>query len=246
MDRSALRDRVRQILGETTAADFWTDAELNTLLNEALHRFTAEERWPWLATEGTSQLLAGDSELDLVEGVAASRHLNLTLTPASSTISYQPKRLSAPDGFKMRSEYGTTTGARPEYFYITSVSDTTTEGGFTYVAKFIPTTTDDIDVEYQYSRVPATLDGDTDVPDLPVEFVMALAHHAAGSAWLKELNSAKAAEQFELYGVIVDQARSEYMSQTEDTLLIAGGEDPVYEWPGDDTWSKRLPDTLGP
>jgi hypothetical protein len=245
MDRSALRDRVRQILGETTAADFWTDAELNTLLNEALHRFTAEERWPWLATEATSSIPAGDSELDLVEGVAASRHLNITLTPADGTISYQPKRLSAPEGFKMRSEYGTTTGARPEYYYITSVSDTD-EGDFTYVAKFIPTPTGDIDVEYQYSRVPPTLDGDSDIPDLPVEFHMALAHHAAGSAWLKELNSAKAQEQFELYSVIVEQAREEYTAQTEDTLLIAGGEEPTYEFPGDETWSRRLPDTLGP
>lgn len=231
MNRGELRAAVQEILGETTTADFWPTSALNIWLNEAYRRFIAMERWPWLATEGTGQLTDGDPDLELEEGVAATRHLNVTLIPSDTpTRRYTPARLSAPQGFAMRATYTNTEVSEPEFFYITSVSSPTVDGQYVYVARFVGTPNQDIDVEYQYFRATAPLDSDVDVPDIPVEFHMALAHYTAARAWEKELgqDAAKAREQDELFAFVLDQCRTEWLQETEDDPLIVGGAPPQY------------------
>ena len=230
MDRQALREEVQAILGETSSADFWPTAQLNTKLNEALRRFVAAERWPWLLTEGGGQLLADDPLLELEEGVAATRHINVTLIPvATPDRRYRAIRLSPAQGFDMRNTF-TSTVSIPEYFYVTSVASAEDDGRFTYVLRFVGTPSQDIDVEYQYFRNAPELDADSDEPDIPEEFHMALAHYVAARAWEKELgpDAAKAREQDELYAYVLEQARTEYLQSPDDTPLIVGGAPPQY------------------
>jgi len=231
MNLGDMRTQVRDIVGELVA-DFWTDAELNRYLTEANHRFHNEERWPWLVSEGTGQLLAADPDFDLTEGIAFSRHLNFQLTiPGTNSVqTYMPKRVSATKGFELRSLYSTAPNALyPEWFYVTSVSDPGDDGTYIYVARFVPTPTSNVDLDFQYYRSQNDLDADNAVPDLPIEYHKALVHHAAGTAWLKELNmAAKAGEQFALYSAVLDQARAEWQTEPDDTMLVMGGEEPQW------------------
>lgn len=247
MDREDIRDAVQEILGEATA-DFWGETQLDLRISEAQRRFLAAERWPWLVTEGTGQLTADDPDLELQEGVAATRHLNITLIPESSpTRRYTPRRLSAVQGFSMRNLYTSNT-QYPEYFYVTSVADSDDNGQYTYVAKFVGTPSASMDVEYQYFRAGQTFDGDNDVPDMPEEFHMALVHYVAARCWEKELgpDASKAREQDSLYAFILDQARTEWLQQPEDTPLIVGSEPPEYGGTDIDTYTRmRIPEVLG-
>lgn len=248
MDLSDIRTEVRDIIGETTA-DFWTDAELNRYINDALRRFSEEERWTWLLTEGAGIIVASDPDFELTEGVALARHLNFMLTKTGDTRSYMAKRVSAAEGFRLRSMYSTvTTASYPTWFYTTSVADDDAGGDFVYVAKFIPTPTTDIDVEFQYYRQPPELSGNTNVPDLPVQYHKGLVHYAASLAWLKELNGGpKAQEQLGLYSNVLEQARTEERVAPDDTPLIMGGGEPQYgPVTTDEAIRARIPDTLGP
>lgn len=249
MNRGEMRTEVRDIIGED-AADFWKDAELNRYLGEAQHRFLAEERWPWLVTEFTSQLLAGDPELLLTAGVAHSRHINFTLNLTTDDRPYPVTRVDANKGFELQTMW-TASATYPAYFYIVSIEDEVGDGTYQYVAKFVPTPTADMDVAGQYTRAGVTMDADADLPDCPPEYHKALVHFAAGTAWLKELNGgAKAREQFQLYQGVVDQARAEMFTQPEDDPIVMGKDEPQYmEYPGrepTDPWMLRIPDTLGP
>lgn len=248
MNLGTLRTQVRYNIGETSA-DFWADAELNSFINEGLHRFCSEERWPWLITEGTSQLLAADPDLQLTEGVAFSRHVSMTLQKSGDTRFYQPKRVSAAKGFELRGLYSTVgTSSYPEWFYITSVADGDDDGAYIWVARFVPTPTSDMDVDFLYTRTPAELAADNETPDIPTEYHKALVHWAAGTAWLKELTGGtKAREQFELYAGVVEQARNEWLKEPDDTPLVMGKDEPQYSisrpspW-GD--WDPQFPETL--
>lgn len=246
MNRGDIRTQVRDVVGETTA-DFWSDAELNRYIQEAHFRFLQEERWPWLVTEGTSQLTAGDGELELTEGVAASRHVNFTLTKSGDTKSYQPVRVDASKGFQLKSRFYQA-GSYPGWFYITSVADSDDGGDYTWVARFVPEPSSDMDVDFQYTRTPVEFSGDNDTPDVPLEYHKALVHYAAGLAWLKELNgAAKAQEQFDLYAGVVAQARVEFQAEPDDTPLVMGKDEPQFSgrsaWGR--VWDPQLPETLG-
>lgn len=251
MDRQQLRDHVRAIIGETTEADFWTDPELNRWLNEAQRRFLQSEKWPWLVTEATGQLLTSDStpgELSLQEGVSSYRHVNFLLSRDGVAAPWQPTRVLPASGFMLRTRFYTS-AAYPSYFYITSVVDSDDDGQYETVARFLPAPSVNIDVTYQYYRTPVDMSGDTDVPDVPLEYHMALVHYAAARAWEKELaGGPKAGEQDDLYTFILTQARDEYLNSEPDSPLIAGSEPPqpgsLY---GTDYYMRsRIPDTLGP
>ena len=245
MDRSDIRTEVRYILGELSA-DFWADAELNSYIQEALYRFAAEERWPWYMTEFTGSLAADDPTMDLTTEVAAARHINLSLTKVGDTRMYQPTRVDPSEGFKLRSMYPGT-GSYPAYWYITAVLTDQADDEFVYRARFIPTPVGDMDVDAQYYRAPALLEGDSDIPELPTQYHKALVHYAAGTAWLKELNGgAKAEEQFQMYAGVVSQARDEWMMQADDDPIVIGADEPQYKSAGFDPLAVRIAETLGP
>lgn len=247
MNRGDMRTQVRDIIGEDSE-DFWKNAELNRYLQEALYAFAREARWPFYITEFTGMLSAGDPDLELTAGVAASRHLNITLQKSGQTRTYQPVRVSGNEGFQIRSQYSTQASySYPGWFYVTTVMDD--DGVPTYVARFVPTPISDMDVEGQYYRSPAIMDADTDIPDLPVEYHKALVHHAGMTAWLKELNGGgKANEQSQLYTAVVDKALREWQTEPDDAPLIMGGEEPQNPMhaPEVDPWLWRIPETLGP
>lgn len=249
MNRGDARTEIRDILGEDTA-DFWKDAEINRYLRKALQAFAREERWPFYMTEFTGTLLAGDSDMELTEGIADSRHLNFTLNKTTETRSYQPKRISGSEGFALRSTYATSaTLSYPGWYYITQVISGTDDSSPIYVARFIPTPVSEMDVEGQYYRQPVEMTADADVLDLPVEYHDAPVHYAAMLAWLKELNGGgKAGEQSQLYANIVEKARADYRSEPDDTPLIMGGEEPTtaMHGPERDYYLSRIPETLGP
>jgi hypothetical protein len=232
MDLEDIRTEVRDIIGEETA-DFWSDAELNRYINEALRRLVGENRWSWLLTEG----------------VADYRHLNFLLTRSGDTRPYLPKRVTPARGFRLRQTMYTSQ-AYPAFFYVASVTDDT--GDHQTTVRFVPTPTGTVDVEFQYYRVPATLDGDEDVPDVPVQYHKAIVHYAAGTAWLKELNGgAKAQEQYNLYDSIIAQARDDEESASDDEVLTWGGASETElgtSGPVDahDYTLRRITETLGP
>lgn len=249
MNRGELREHVRDIIGELERSDgdgdMWKNAELNRHLNEAQFRFLAEERWPWLLTEGAGTLTADDPELQLVEGVAATRHLNITLTQPGFTRLYQPQRVPPAKGFQLSNEYNASVGNEPLFFYTASVTaPADADSDYIYVVKFIPTPVQDMDVTYQFYRSGTDMDADNVEPDVPQEYHMAMAHYAAGTAWMKELRSDKASDQFEMYAGVVDQARGEWLGQPEDDVLVMG-KDPARRVDGD-PWLRLIPDTLGP
>lgn len=250
MNLTTMLTETRDIVGELTA-DFWTDAELTRYLNEALRRVAGANRWSWLLTEGTGTISAEDPDFILEDGVAEYRHLHLMLTKAGDTRPYLPERVSPARGFELRTRYYQSQ-SYPNWFYVTSVEDDDADGSFWTTVKFIPTPTEDVDVEYQYYRNPVALSGGNDVPDVPVQYHKALVHFAAGTAWLKELNGGqKAQEQFSLYDAIVREAIDDEESQSDDTILIAGGNGESTRRPGEQLSAKdyallRISPTLGP
>jgi|SRR3990170_3521620 len=249
MNLGTMRTEVRDIIGELTA-DFWTDAELNRYLTEAHFRFIGEATWPWLLTEATASLAATVDTLELPAGVDYTKSINLSLTPEGETRIYQPVRVSPSKGFQLRTMYSsTTTVQRPSWFYVTSVADGSAEALFTTTIKFIPAPTGTMEVEYQYFRQVSDFTADNDIPDAPVEYHKGLVHYAAGTAWLKELNGGpKAKEQFELYSLVVEQAKREFFAEPNDQPLVMGKDEPQFGLrfvPGD-PWLTRIPETLGP
>lgn len=251
MDLSVARTQVRYILGETTA-DFWTDAELNLYLLEAMHRFLGESNWPWLITAGTNvTFTGGTATAALAESVEAANIIAISLEKTGESRRYIPRRVSPVKGFQLQTDYSTTTtNSYPMWWYVSASADSDNDNLYVQTITLIPTPTAGMTLRFLYLRDPAAaFTSDTDEPDLPVEYHKALVHYAAGTAWLKELNGgAKAQEQFDLYSTIVDAAKREYMGQVETMPLIMGGDEPQYSsrYRPQDPWMLRIPETLGP
>jgi hypothetical protein len=249
MDRFTIRTEVRDIVGETVE-DFWKDTELNRYIDEAQYRFSQEERWSWLITEGTETLFGGGSTIDLIEGVHQFRHMSIMLNKVGeSTRMYLPVRVQPSKGFELRALYPNPS-TYPQWYYVTHVQDSN-DGVFIATIKFVPEPIDDFDVQYQYFRMPDSLSSDSSAPDCPIQFHKAIVHYAAGLAWEKELSAGpKASDQFQLYGKVVEQARIEERSQADDEVLAWGSDEPQYNrgrYPGgwsDPRW--LIPETLGP
>jgi hypothetical protein len=249
MNRGTMKTELQRIVGETSAYDFWPEAEHNSKLNEALRYFSFEEKWPWLLTEVDSgSLAANDTLFQFPEGISFPRNINVLLTPDGETRSYRPKRVDTASGFDLRENFDGQTAAYPMYYYLVSQADVGGEGSFTVTARFLPTPSRDFTVAYLYYRVPAEMSGDATVPDMPVEYHMGIVHKAAELLWLKELDGAsKAGEQESLYQDVLAQARTDYMNDAPDTPLVAGSEEPQPTWPTNtDTFTRmRIPDVLG-
>lgn len=248
MDLGTIRGKVRANLGETEAnADFWTTVDLNGYINDALTRFSREQPWPWLVTEGSVSVLAADEGFQLGEGIDFNRNVNFLTTPTGSTRPYLLRRITPQQGFVMRALAGSLTSPRPEWYYALSADDATGDADFVTQVRIVPVPSQGLDIDYQYYRIPAVLEDDTDVPDLPVEYHSALHHYAAARAWEQELTGAvKAQEQDSLYGYVLGQAKDSYANEAPDTPLIVGGRPPRRKTLSIGRWTDmRLPDTFG-
>jgi len=244
VDMTDLRVEVRERVGELTA-DFWTNAEVDRAINEAVRRFCAEEPWPFLLTEWTSAVSAGADELDLPSDVSLTRVFNLSLSGVSI---FQPvllERVDPSEGFRLRFQY-TDRNSTPRWYYIArSNQDLDNAPPIVYTARLIPTPEDNYDVEAQYMAVPLLLSGASDEPMIPVEYQEAIPAWAAGKLFLKELAiSQKASEQFRIYGTVLDQARRDLKAFNLDEIVAWGRRQPMRGYWASPVES-RIPPTLG-
>ena len=244
MNLGEARTEVRERLGEIEA-DFFTDAEINRAINEAILRFSMEERWPWLYTEGTDAIAVDENTLELPVNVSPNRAFNVSIGGDVISPPRPLERVTPEAGFRLRSVYASHNGM-PRWYYLTAVA--IDGSGTMYSMKLVPTADQDYDIEYQYVRVPDAVVSDTDVLDAPDEFVDAIPAWAAGKLFLKEFSvSQKANEQFSIYGDLVNKARAEFKEPGVDQVVAWG-----REHPGEDRVVSerdyilgRVPPTLG-
>lgn len=240
-----MKTEVREILHELDA-DFFRDTEVARAVNKGVVRFCAEERWPWLITEGTLQIAADDDEVEVPANVALNRFTNLSIDGDSMGITDELERLPADAGFRNRHRYETATG-RPRYYYLSSATtDVDGDTQVQYVYKLVPASDADYDLTFQYTRQPVTLTADGDQPDLPLEYHDAVVAWAAGHLFLKEIRlSGKADEQFAVYMKILDQARKDVFTPATDEVIAWGRRHPGENYLYDADLRRRIPPTLG-
>jgi hypothetical protein len=245
MDLETLIDETRERIGETTEADFFTDAEVTRAINEALRRFSNEERWPWLFTEFSGTTTQDDADFDLPSNIAINRTFGLHIPDSGSLAGGQMlERVTPMEGFRLKVAYSDHTGV-PRFYYI-SHTGLLADGAppVTYTARLVPTPDEAYDVEGLYMAVPDLLSGDGDEPMLPEEYQAALPAYAAGVLFLKELQiSQKASEQFALYQSILMNAVKETKQFNADETVAWGRSKPALRMPFDVL--SRISPTLG-
>lgn len=246
MELTTLRLEVRERLGELTA-DFFTDDEVDRAINEAVKRFCAEEKWPFLITEWTSSITSASDELPLPSNVSLTRLFNLAIDSSSLAHPRMLERVDPQEGFALRHQYDTTTGS-PRWYYIASTNLSVDEAPpIVYTARLIPAPDGDYDVEAQYMAVPVELSGASDEPMVPEEYQDAIPAWAAGKLFLKELSiSQKANEQFAIYQKVLSQARADLKSFDLDEVVAWGRRHPLRgPWASTSDVYGRIPPTLG-
>lgn len=228
MTLDELIDEVRERLGETTEADFFTDAEITRSLNEAVRRFSNEERWPWLYTEFEETTTADEDDIDLPDDVSINRVFALNIMDDSTLNGGQMlERLTPMEGFRSRHAYRNGAGV-PRWYYIshTNLND---DGAppLRYTARLIPTPDQAYTITGIYMLVPPLLSGAGDEPVVPEEYQQALPAYAAGLLFLKELEiSQKASEQFQIYNSVLQNARKDTQQQDLDEIVAWGRSKP--------------------
>lgn len=241
MDLTTLRLEVRERLGELES-DFFSDAEVDRAINEAVKRFCAEEPWPWLITEFTSSLTSGNDELEFPENVSPNRVFNISVLNGSLAYPRMLERLEPSAGFRAR--YSRISTGIPLAYYITRTEDDA--GAFTYIARVVPSPDVNYDVEGQYIAVPDDLTGVGDIPMIPDEYQEAVPARAAGKLFLKEQQiSQKASEQFGIYFEVLQQAREEMQNVALDETVAWGREMPLSRIKGQNDYVMRRINPLG-
>ena len=246
--RADLLTQVRARLGETTE-DFWKDTDIYYALNEAVTKFSNEEKWDWYLTATSGDVAANDGYMELTGDVPLSRHGNLFIYPDGAISAYECTRVTPTVGFRLRAGLYGTRGpntTRPAWYYLQMVESRISEGWVTTV-EFVPQNSVALVVEYQYNRLPISMEGAEDVCDVPPEYVEAIIARATGNCWLKELHGQdKAEEQFRIYGDILDQAVDEKRTQAPGDILVMGKEEPqLPSGTPSETVSYQIPEYLG-
>jgi hypothetical protein len=252
------REEIRSRLGESTEnADFWSEAQVDRAINEALRRFSREQRWSWLYTSVEGVVIPADTKtLALQPEVAAHRHLNLSAVRAGDS-NIMPFRRVAPNvGFDLRRTYertGVSINGYTTWYYLESAAlgpgDGSTPGPMTWVIRLVPPPDVEYVLDYQFIRNPAKLVACGDIGDIPGVYSEAVNSWATGTLWLAELNGgSKAQEQFNIYASVLEQAQNDETGSIPDTIVRWGGAEPQLEQPlTGDLWSRlHMPGTLGP
>lgn len=241
MTRADMIAEVRRRLGEDTA-DFWQDTDIIRNLDQAVIRFTREDKWPWLYTVGTTNLLAGQDTLTLPADVDYTRAFNVRLIATGE----QPlilRRVNPVEGYRIQSRHYQDTG-KPRYFYVASGQQVGTT--MTYTLKLVPKTDKGYTVDYLYLRRPAALTTDTQEPDLPEDYHEAVVALATAQLWQHELigGEIKSREQMETYITIVERARRELYRLQDDEEVVLGREQDEEQRRGFDLLP-AMPDEYG-
>lgn len=245
MDLTTLRTETRERVGELTA-DFFTDAEVDRAINEAIRRFCAEEKWPFLLTEWSTTLDDASDELELPDNVSLTRLFNMTIDGDSLAHPRMLERVDPQEGFRLRHMHEDIEDA-PWWYYITRSNLSVDEAPpVNYTAKFIPAPDADYTVEAQYMAVPVDLSGGSDEPMIPLEYQDAIPAWAAGKLFLKEMAvSQKASEQFGIYAKVLDQAKRDLMEFSLDEVVAWGRKHPRPLRGDSGTYPWYLPGNLG-
>jgi hypothetical protein len=224
---TTIRTEVRERIGEISA-DFFTNAEVDRAINEAVRRFAFEEKWPFLLTEWSSTLDGGDDELTLPDNISASRFFNLSIDSSSLATARILKKVDAREGFSLRHVYTANQGI-PMWYYIARSNQNDDESPpVVYTARVIPTPDVDYDVDALYMAVPIEMATASDEPMIPEEYQDAIPAWAAGKLFLKEQAiSQKASEQFGIYGKVLEQARLDMKSYNSDEVVAWGRREPL-------------------
>lgn len=230
-----MRTEVRERLGETTTFDFWSQDYIDRQLNQAVKKFSAEERWPWLQViQANVPVAAGTNEVELIDDLDLNRHMVLSLMPTGATDEGQllfPKRVDAAKGFEMRRRYNHRSS--PLFYYVSyAVENTYAEAdnvsARALVLRLVPTPAVAYTAEYVYFEAPGTYT-DGDEPPVPEQYIEAPIAWATAICWLKELNgSGKAQEQFNIYNAVLAGAQRDLKSMGNDEIVTWGGEEPTY------------------
>jgi len=236
MHFETMRAEVRERLGETSAYDFWPQEFIDRALNQAVRKFCAEERWPFLqAIQANVPVAAGDPAVELIDDLDLNRHMVLSLLPDGSTNDGQlvfPRRVSPETGFKMRRRYNSR--GEPQFFYVAYATTNTYGGSPTpaaqaLVLRLVPTPLVAYDAEYVYFQAPTGEYTDGDEPPVPEQYIEAVIAWATAMCWLKELNgSGKAQEQFNIYNAVLTGAQRDLKSFGNDEIVAWGAAEPEY------------------
>lgn len=219
MDRTTMVAEVRRRLGEDSP-DFWADSDIIRNLDQAVVKFTREEKWPWLYTVGAGTLNTGVSTFTLPADVDFSRAFNLRLTFASEQ-PIMPRRVGAVEGYNLATRHFNDTGA-PKWFYVASGA----QDGVTmeYTLRFVPAADKNYTLDYLYLRRPAALSAGTAEPDMPEDYHEAVVAYATAKLWQHEIvgGDIKAREQFNIYNDILTNARRELYVLQDDEEIVWG------------------------
>lgn len=241
MQLATMRAEVRERLGETTEEDFWKDAHITRMLNEGVIRFCYEEDWPWLYAVRLGTIFKDQTVIDLELDIDVNRHFGFLVTEGT-TRAFTMRHVSPGDGIRLRAElYGQ--AGPPRYYWIESIVDT--GPALSQRIRFAPKADKAYTVEYSFLRNPTDLVLDTDEPNIPEVYQEAIIAFATGMLWLKELSGAgKAQEQFNLYNIVVEQARREMKALSVGDTLVWGRQAPDYR-PEDRFPFVNLPPNIG-
>jgi hypothetical protein len=256
--KSDIYEDVAYRLGERVGQeDFWPAAARQRAIERAVTQFCYEERWAWLlSVQANVPLVAGNSEVELIDDVDANRHMVFSVKPNSALDDARTallKRVTPAVGMKLR--VSNVARGVPGWYYVSHVQTNTYIPGTppnpsapSLIAHVVPTPSETSTVEYLYFRNPVAETWDDDdeliVPDQYVEAVTAF---ATGMLWLNELNGGgKAQEQFNVYQSVLDKARREHRALANDDILAWGAEEPQLGSLTQDTWFQRhFPAALG-
>jgi hypothetical protein len=110
MTLSEMRTAVRSRLGNPATDGFFSDAQLNDFINEALQVISSEDDWPWLQASENIALVAGTAAYTPVAGWVRTKQLfiqesdPLTFLPLAEIDSYGIAHTGTPDAYTIFGE----------------------------------------------------------------------------------------------------------------------------------------------
>lgn len=228
MTLTEIRAAVRARLGETTA-DFWSTTSVDQAINDAVKKFSREERWPWLYTfKNSDTLTVGTSTVTFPGDVDIMRGFSVGLLDGSTYVSPDPQRVSHVEGQKIKRTFSSN-GTPRYYWFSTAAMSTPAEPAdevYTYTMKFAPAADKTYTVEFSYIRRPALLvnAAPDKEPDMPEDYHPAVVAWATFQLWTEELQGAenKAMEQFNLYQMVLADAKRDFKRFAEDENIHVG------------------------
>lgn len=194
MTRSELRTEVRGIVKEATAV-FWSNAQLDTYLNDALLVYTS--RLGLRTKEKTTSAILDQEDYLLPSDFVIPPLAGLVPPPAYYVkLGGKPLQYLSIGVYQMIRGYGNgaTLGTVPVFFTYFNQGDHAT-AGLLLALKLLPTPTstgvNNLAIGFE-SKAP-TMTADADIPNIPHEDHVALAWGAAASAYLQRGQTEEAA-----------------------------------------------------